>query len=605
MPDPLKNPSDTSPGTPSEMVGLAGQALENLVNQFARPLDFLRELVQNSIDAGTPRVDVWLSYNDPDATAPDATAQDGAQGMLEIHVDDWGEGMDEEIIDRQLTRMFASTKEDDLTKIGKFGIGFTSIFAIHPDAVLLRTGRHGESWELLFHQDRSFDKVAVETPIAGTQITLFKRMPRSELAHFVRESRWILHFWCEHSDTPITFWDKTTTVATPTTASADPFADFAADTPAADTPAAGGPEQINSPLAVDADFSVTHQDQGVQVVVGVASRPRYGFYNGGLTLMNTENEDVLGDHRYRIGHLRFKVKSNTLEHTLTRDSVLQDEHWKLAMDVLGDAIVLLQKALLERVGQAVLAGESLEGWHHHIAVECHTAAIHVTLAEARTTPLLRTHSGRAQTLDQLDQAYAEQGATLLFPGSGPLADALDAQGVPLFDDQVELRELLAATWRRPFFSFGKSHRQIMSADKLYFLPQHVDLRQLGPQEATLLKRCGELLSESVDGRLDLGVAVLPGDADQALIVEANTDGKLSHRSSGRWRWLPSVLQRRTLLINRLHPYFLAQVVLAGERPLTAAFGLAQAVLEREGVEGEDSFDRLVKAATLELRGEQP
>ena len=84
---------------------LADQALENLVNQFARPLDFLRELVQNSIDAGSPRVEVWLRHR------PD-------ESLMEIHVDDFGEGMDERVIDEQLTRLFSSTKEDDLTKIG-------------------------------------------------------------------------------------------------------------------------------------------------------------------------------------------------------------------------------------------------------------------------------------------------------------------------------------------------------------------------------------------------------------------------------------------------------------------------------------------------------
>ena len=114
---------------------LAEQALENLVNQFARPLDFLRELVQNSIDAGSPRVTVSIGWS--------AAADGGPLGVVEIHVQDFGEGMDEHIIDSQLTQMFSSTKEDDLTKIGKFGIGFTSIFAIQPDAVLLRTGRHG------------------------------------------------------------------------------------------------------------------------------------------------------------------------------------------------------------------------------------------------------------------------------------------------------------------------------------------------------------------------------------------------------------------------------------------------------------------------------
>ena len=103
---------------------LAEDALDHLVHQFARPMDFIRELVQNSIDAGTPRIEVWVDWNPP--------KENGAPGVLEMHVDDFGEGMDEAVIDSQLTRMFSSTKEDDLTKIGKFGIGFTSIFAIHP-----------------------------------------------------------------------------------------------------------------------------------------------------------------------------------------------------------------------------------------------------------------------------------------------------------------------------------------------------------------------------------------------------------------------------------------------------------------------------------------
>ena len=157
---------------------LAAQALSNLVNQFARPLDFLRELVQNSLDAGSPRVDIWLEYMSPE--------QGKDEGVLSIHVDDYGDGMDEAIVDNQLTRLFASNKEDDLTKIGKFGIGFTSIFAIQPDAVLLRTGRHGESWELLFHADRSFDKVRIHEPISGTQITLYKHMEPAAVEPFVR-----------------------------------------------------------------------------------------------------------------------------------------------------------------------------------------------------------------------------------------------------------------------------------------------------------------------------------------------------------------------------------------------------------------------------------
>jgi HSP90 family molecular chaperone len=115
---------------------LSHEAVENLVTQFSSALDFDRELVQNSIDAGSSTVDVWLHF----------IPSEGAEGVTEIHVDDYGEGMNEPIIDRQLTQLFSSTKENDLTKIGKFGIGFVSVFALEPEGVLVHTGVDGELW---------------------------------------------------------------------------------------------------------------------------------------------------------------------------------------------------------------------------------------------------------------------------------------------------------------------------------------------------------------------------------------------------------------------------------------------------------------------------
>ena len=119
---------------PEHEVDFTVQAVENLVTQFSGALDFYRELVQNSIDAGSAAIEVWMEY--------EAGAED--DGTIAIHVDDFGEGMNEAIIDDQLTRLFSSSKDGDLTKIGKFGIGFVSIFAPDPRAVLLHTGRGGE-----------------------------------------------------------------------------------------------------------------------------------------------------------------------------------------------------------------------------------------------------------------------------------------------------------------------------------------------------------------------------------------------------------------------------------------------------------------------------
>ena len=95
---------------PEELNQLAEDALDQLVHQFARPMDFLRELVQNSIDAGTTRIEIWVDWTSNTA-ADGSPAAESARGVLEIHVDDFGSGMDEEIIDDQLTKMFSSTKE--------------------------------------------------------------------------------------------------------------------------------------------------------------------------------------------------------------------------------------------------------------------------------------------------------------------------------------------------------------------------------------------------------------------------------------------------------------------------------------------------------------
>ena len=96
--------------------------------------------------------------------------------------------MSEEIIDDQLTTLFSSSKENDLTKIGKFGIGFVSVFALRPKGVLVQTGRDGEYWEVFFDarpellQDRRST-----TPVEGTQITLFIEGDRARYTELVAQ----------------------------------------------------------------------------------------------------------------------------------------------------------------------------------------------------------------------------------------------------------------------------------------------------------------------------------------------------------------------------------------------------------------------------------
>lgn len=571
---------------------LAAAALENLVNQFARPLDFLRELVQNSIDAGSPRVEVRVERQ--------ADPSDPRSVVLTIHVEDWGGGMDERIIDSQLTRLFASSKEGDLTKIGKFGIGFTSIFAIRPEAVILRTGRHGEAWELFFHPDRSFEKVRLHDPVAGTRVSLFKRMPASEMRGFVSECRWVLGFWCEHSNTLIEFVDRTEGPSVAPAAEADPFAAFEGTTlpspsaaHASDGPTLGG--RVNRPLDLEADLQVRHEQEGVEVVVGLARRPRYGFYNGGLTLVQSEHDLVLGSYAPRARHLSFKIKYDRLEHTLTRDNVLQDRNWTQAMTALMAANQRLEEELLVATDRAVRAGESLSVWHRHLAAACRASAMHIRLPRGRSSALLRDHRGRPITLAELERAYGEHGAVLLVPASADLRRALEQADILLFEDDPDLRDLLDATWRIPFFALRASRRVILPAERIYLLPQAIEESTLNERERTLLGRVSRLLTGVLGERIEVSLSELAGGDEDTLILEGAENEQLFRKTGRRFRWLPPLFRARKVLIDRANPSYQSRLVLFGEQPRLATLALAHLVLDALEVERDRDWQEALAA----------
>ena len=564
---------------------LANAALENLVNQFARPLDFLRELVQNSIDAGSPRVEVWLCYR----------RDDGGGGVLEIHVDDFGEGMDEHIIDNHLTRLFSSTKEDDLTKIGKFGIGFTSIFAIQPDAILMRTSRHGESWELLFHPDRSFDKIKSDKLVDGTKLTLFKRMREAEVEPFVRDCQWILGWWCEHSNTPVTFWDRTDEEMVESEQSDDPFAAFAADAPKPSS----GPVQVNRPLDLEGPLVARLSRDGVDAVVSYAEDPRYGFYNGGLTLVSTRNREVLGGYEPRLSHLSFKLKSDRLEHTLTRDNVLQDEHWTKAMRVLHSCADRLREKLVERIGQAIDAGEDLSPWHAWLSKECLTPKGPEELLAFQDRPLFREIGGQPVTLRQVEEQEEDQGVVILAGPDGRLRAALVEEEVLQLEDSPPTRELLFAAWRPPLFSFLDPSRRLAQADEVYVLPDIIELARLPHIERMLVQRVTELLRDAVGRRLSIRIGDYGGaevGRDRPLVLEGPPDGRVFQKPEASWLRIPAFLRARCLLLNRHHPFFKLQITAAAEDLELAAFCVAQAALHTEDAEGDRVFVKLLEAA---------
>ena len=70
--------------------------------------------------------------------------------------------MDRATIEGYLLTLFRSSKEQDLTKIGKFGIGFVSLFAVEPELVVVDTARDGVHHRVIFDSDYTYTLAEVD-----------------------------------------------------------------------------------------------------------------------------------------------------------------------------------------------------------------------------------------------------------------------------------------------------------------------------------------------------------------------------------------------------------------------------------------------------------
>lgn len=557
------------PAPPEFEVDFTVQAVENLVTQFSSALDFYRELVQNSIDAGSDAIDVWMEF---------LPAGDGStdEGTIVIHVDDAGEGMNEAIIDNQLTRLFSSSKDGDLTKIGKFGIGFVSIFAPDPRAVLLHTGRGGEAWEVIFHPDRSFTKTRLHTPVEGTQISLYIAGDRARYRELVQGSRETLRRWCVHSEAEISFEDRS----------------FGA-----------GPEAINQPFEVPGECLTRSAAEGTEVVLAFHRQPEYGFYNKGLALtVSRDGPGLLGEHASRLAHVGFKVKSRYLEHTLSRDTVVREGNFFKAIElILAAADGPLQAALvaeLEALG-ARPAWSIADLRRYGELLGFLASEPERAIARHDERPLLRTVDGRATSLAKLWDAAREDRRVFCSDAVGPLEEHLLAAGIPVLlragvshDSAVASHGVAAVlTARYASHRHRRTLRGRLAALGLPLAdpelqvttPEAAFLRVAAvtptPEEQRLVDAAAALLTDIDAGyrrmivcMLDDGGPLFVLGRTIAPMMQRPPDGALFHEKRPR---------RPEAAVHRAHPLFQRWLALQRQAPALAAYCLAKDLLLSE------------------------
>ena len=374
-----------------------GEILEELVHQFADPVSCFRELIQNSIDAGTSEIDIDFSFEPGSGDDPSA-------GAIVMQLRDYGSGMDKEIIDERLTRLFSSEKEGDATKIGKFGIGFVSVFALAPDAVIIDTGRAGEFWRIVFDEDRSFSRFALDDAIEGTRVRLIKTGTREGFDELRTRAEAAVRHWCAHVDVELRFDGK----------------------------------KMNEKLDIEGLFVHRTESATQTFVVGhaIAGKQIHGFYNSGITLEAAP--EVLEE----FSGLSFKVLGGDLEHTLTRDGVVHNEAFHHALEGLRALVDgPVRTDLLTKVAESIKQGKrgpELAGLYGAAAVHMRRVfrQFPILIPKIGPLPLLPRANGDWMTIAELrEHAYKSK---LRFARSpSPAARFIDKKHPVLICDDNE------------------------------------------------------------------------------------------------------------------------------------------------------------------------
>lgn len=502
----------------------------DVVSQFADPLAFFRELVQNAIDAGTEAVEVRLEY-------------DEGAALMRASVRDRGEGMDRATIEDQLLVLFRSTKERDETKIGKFGIGFASVLAPGPRVVIVQTARAGRRLTLHLHADLTYqlyDGGAATQP--GTTVQLELAMPIGQAVVFAHRSRAALVRWCRHATVPIQLDAEVA------------GAGFALS------------ERIDRPLAIEGALVEVRAatDGGLLVAaIGVppAGAPPYaGFFNHGL-MLHEAGEPLLGG-------LAVKIQDPRLGHTLSRDNVRRDERFEHAVGFARElAARRLPAAAARALRDAAHAPDRAP--YHALAAAIGAAGVELRAAEW-SFPLVEPVRGER----------AISGAALgrrawSAPAPSELTAALAGAGIPVLhgDDGDAAAERAQRLGCRVIPIAGELTR--------------VQLIEPAPRDLALLEALRALLEAAHRAPSQIWLARLAGACGDHLAIAGGTDDAIQPPPEAGAPFVIdrvtaarnpfALLRRPPLLLSAGHPLVGAARHGDGD-PALAASHLARAVL---------------------------
>ncbi|MBA3458140.1 MAG: ATP-binding protein [Deltaproteobacteria bacterium] len=521
----------------------------DVIAQFADPLAFYRELIQNSIDAGSPSIEVRLEHVDT---------------TLRVSVRDRGEGMTRDTLENQLLVLFRSTKENDNTKIGKFGIGFASVLAPNPEVVIVHSTREGRRLTLHLHRDLTYQLFdAGPASQVGTTVELELAATVPQAHDLVGRSRVALVRWCRHASVSI---------------------QLEIEVPGLERTV----ERIDRPLGLEGaliEVRGTSPDGRLTAVVGLRREAAayVGFFNHGLMLHETVEP--------LAGNVACKLQDSRLGHTLSRDNVRRDEHFDRAIEL---ARSLAARELPRDAGLAMRAAAEAGDYSAY-------RTLALALADARIA--LKPDVWWVPLVDPIDKQRAmpvESIGRRAWVADEPsqLSGMLAANGIPILRMLPSDQPWMGAQLRSmgiEVTGIGTAFVRVATVDLsasdhalLATLDGHLDACRRRPEGIAIAR---------LEGSLAFQLAV-SGGPDDARYTDSRGAYVLDHDTARRTPF--PVLGRRHLVLNEGHP--MIRAVRAADDPRTAAAHLARALLLEYELLDQRRSEILLDRALTELGG---
>ena len=202
------------------------------------------------------------------------------------------------------------------------------------------------------------------------------------------------------------------------------------------------------------------------------------------------------------------------------------------------------------------------------------------------------------SLAQVEEQEERQGCVLLGCDSATLASELSATGIQVLMAHPATESVLKALTRTRFFGGEPRPRSLFSADRVYVLPELLELEQMDAPSLALLQQTEDFLCQATGDQVRLRLGELGRQLGQAesLAMEGPGDGGLFRRGGQQARSRGLWSGKRCLLVDRRHPSWHSYRSAWLRDPTLAAAGLAQLLLVDEGASKSGEFERLLELA---------